>query len=63
MENRRVYATLWEDDAGAGRKKANEKIKTKTLPSIVKNGIAEVEATKLFREHLKKKLKKQFKEM
>ncbi|CAN1501960.1 hypothetical protein MCETHM1_00522 [Flavobacteriaceae bacterium] len=43
MENRRVYATLWEDDAGAGHNKANEKNKMKTLPGIVKNGIADID--------------------
>lgn len=44
MERRTVYATLWEDDvAGAGHNKANEKNKMKTLPGIVKNGIADID--------------------
>ncbi|EKT3967177.1 hypothetical protein NTJ12_002259 [Flavobacterium psychrophilum] len=44
MENRRVYATLWEDDAaGAGHNKANEKNKMKTLPGTVKGGIADID--------------------
>jgi lysozyme family protein len=44
MENRRVFATLWEDDAkGAGHDKANEKNKMKTLPGTVKNGIADID--------------------
>ncbi|TRX36198.1 hypothetical protein FNW52_09235 [Flavobacterium sp. ZT3R18] len=44
MENRRVYATLWEDDAaGAGHNKANEKNKMKTLHGTVKGGIADID--------------------
>jgi muramidase (phage lysozyme) len=44
MENRRVYATLWEDDAaGGGHDKANEKNKMKTLPGTVKGGIADID--------------------
>jgi muramidase (phage lysozyme) len=44
MENRRVYATLWEDDAaGTGHDKANEKNKMKTLPGTVKGGIADID--------------------
>ncbi|CAN1502029.1 Endolysin/autolysin [Flavobacteriaceae bacterium] len=44
MERHTVYATLWEDDAaGAGHNKANEKNKMKTLPGIVKNGIADID--------------------
>ncbi|EKT3967237.1 hypothetical protein NTJ12_002322, partial [Flavobacterium psychrophilum] len=44
MENRRVYATLWEDDAaGAGHNKANEKNKMKTLFGTVKGGIADID--------------------
>lgn len=44
MENRRVFATLWEDDApGAGHDKANEKNKMKTLSGIVKDGITDID--------------------
>lgn len=44
MERRTVYATLWEDDAkGSGHNKANEKNKMKTLPGIVKGGIADID--------------------
>jgi hypothetical protein len=44
MENRRIYATLWEDDAaGAGHNKANDKNKMKTLHGTVKDGIADID--------------------
>jgi predicted Fe-Mo cluster-binding NifX family protein len=44
MENRRIYATLWEDDAeGSGHDKANEKNKMKALPGIVKGGIVDID--------------------
>jgi hypothetical protein len=44
MENRRIYATLWEDDAaGAGHNKANDKNKMKTLHGTVNGGIADID--------------------
>jgi len=44
MEKRKVYITLWEDDAnGAGHDKANAKNILQTLPGIVKNGKADVD--------------------
>lgn len=44
MDRRTVHATLWEDDAdGGGHDKQNEKNKAKTLPGIVRNGIADID--------------------
>jgi lysozyme family protein len=44
MEQRTIYATLWEDDAaGGGHNKANAKNKMKTLPGTVKDGIADID--------------------
>lgn len=44
MEKRKVYVTLWEDDAvGAGHNKANEKNIIQTLSGVVANGKADVD--------------------
>lgn len=44
MDRRTIHATLWEDDAdGGGHNKLNEKNKAKTLPGIVRNGIADID--------------------
>ncbi|MBF4516820.1 hypothetical protein IRZ71_10710 [Flavobacterium sp. ANB] len=44
MEKRKVYVTLWEDDAaGAGHNKANEKNLLDTRSGIVKDGIVDID--------------------
>ncbi|MCD0469052.1 DUF5675 family protein [Flavobacterium sp. JAS] len=44
MERRKVYVTLWEDDAkGAGHNKANEKNLLETRSGIVKEGIVDID--------------------
>ena len=44
MEKRKVFVTLWEDDAdGAGHNKANEKNLLDTRSGIVKDGIVDID--------------------
>ena len=44
MERRKVYVTLWEDDAkGAGHNKANEKNMLEMRSGIVKDGIVDID--------------------